>query len=144
MSRTFPISCKSENRLGAFRLLSYQYKVKYKEKVYTFHFEPGITFPIRDFEVNTIIVLLEILELEMINFLLSAWKGNLNNYFNFYVCLSFLCPCIRACFRKLALIPAVESQNVTNKSWLVRVKNMHPKSPSDLSGTATAEVYTRF
>ena len=90
MSRTFPISCKSENRLGAFRLLSYQYKVKYKEKVYTFHFEPGITLPISNFEVNTIIVLLEILELEMINFRLSARKGNmyLNHCFTLHVCVS--------------------------------------------------------
>ena len=57
--------------------------------------------------------------------------SNLTNYFNFYVCLSFgLCvPCVQ----NLGPIPAVVSQNVTNKSYLVcvRVKNMYSGSPSD-------------
>ena len=44
-------------------------------------------------------------------------RAHLNNYFNFHVCLSFRCPCVR----KLAPIPAVVSENVTNKSCLVCV-----------------------
>ena len=45
--------------------------------------------------------------------------NNLNNYFNFHVCLSFLRPSVRASVRKLAPIPAVVSKNITNKSCLV-------------------------
>ena len=49
----------------------------------------------------------------------------LNNYFDFHVCLSFCRPsvrvCLRACVRKLAPIPAVVSENVTNESCLVCV-----------------------
>ena len=49
---------------------------------------------------------------------------NLNNYFNLHICvhLSFhplICPCVR----KLAPIPAVVSQNVSNKSCLVCINN---------------------
>ena len=51
---------------------------------------------------------------------MSYIPPNLNNYFDFNVCLSFLRPCVfRPCVRKLAPIPAVVSQNVTNKSCLV-------------------------
>ena len=53
---------------------------------------------------------------------------NLNNYFDFHVCLSFhpcirpsVRPSVRACVRRIAQIPAVLSQNVTNKSCLVSV-----------------------
>ena len=49
---------------------------------------------------------------------------HLNNYFNFHICLSFrpsVCPSMRACVRKLAPIPAVVQQNVTNLSYLVCV-----------------------
>ena len=56
------------------------------------------------------------------------WKmfpWNLNNYFDFHVCLSFRPPsaAVCACVRKLALIPSVVLQNVTNKSCLVCVKS---------------------
>ena len=47
---------------------------------------------------------------------------NLNNYFDFHVCLSFrsfVCPCVQ----KLTSVSAVVSQNDTNKSCLVCVKN---------------------
>ena len=49
--------------------------------------------------------------------------SNLNNYFDFHVCLSFRRPpsAVCACVRKLALIPSVVLQNVTNKSCLVCV-----------------------
>ena len=50
---------------------------------------------------------------------------NLNNYFDFHVCLSFRLRLRRrlrrACVRKLAPISAVRSQNDTNKSCLVSV-----------------------
>ena len=53
---------------------------------------------------------------------------NLNNYFNFHVCLSFLRPLssvlhvsVCRCVRKITQIPAVLSQNFTNKSCLVCV-----------------------
>ena len=45
----------------------------------------------------------------------------LNNYFDFHVGLSFRVSVRRLCVRKLAPIPAVVSQNVTNKSCLVCV-----------------------
>ena len=50
---------------------------------------------------------------------------NLNNYFDFHVCLSFhRCPsAVRVSLRKLAPIPASVSQTVTNKSCLVCVKS---------------------
>ena len=43
---------------------------------------------------------------------------NLNNYFDFNVCLSIR-PSVRSCVRKLTPISAVVSQNVTDKSFLV-------------------------
>ena len=44
---------------------------------------------------------------------------NLNNYFDFHVCLSFLRPpCVCPCVRKIIQIPAALSQNVTNKKLL--------------------------
>ena len=48
---------------------------------------------------------------------------NLNNYFDFHVCLSFRRrPSVRRpCVRKITQIPAIVSQNVTNKSCLVCV-----------------------
>ena len=52
------------------------------------------------------------------------FQVNLNNYFNFHVCLSFrpsLCPCM--CVRKLTPVSAVRSQNVTNRSLLMSVKS---------------------
>ena len=58
----------------------------------------------------------------------SLITNYLNNYFNFHVCLSirlsvrsFVCPVPSA--QKLTSIPASVSQNVTNKSCLVRVKS---------------------
>ena len=52
------------------------------------------------------------------------FRQHLNKYFNFHVCLSIrsVYP-FRPCVRKLAQIPAVISQNVTNKSCLVGVKS---------------------
>ena len=49
---------------------------------------------------------------------------HLNNYFDFHVCLSFrllLRPSVRASVRTPAPIPAVVSENVTNKSCLICV-----------------------
>ena len=48
-------------------------------------------------------------------------ENNLNNYFNFHVCLSFRPLSVHRppSVRKLTLIPADVSQNVTNKSCLV-------------------------
>ena len=50
--------------------------------------------------------------------------NHLNNYFDFHVCLSFRAsvrPSVRACVWKITQIPAILSQNVTNKSCLVCV-----------------------
>ena len=51
---------------------------------------------------------------------------NLNNYFDFHVCLSF-CLRLPARVQRLTSIPAGVSQNVTNKSewYVLRVKNLH-------------------
>ena len=55
---------------------------------------------------------------------------NLNNYFDFHVCLSFrlfvrssVRSSVRSCVQILYQFPAVISQNVTNKSCLVCVKS---------------------
>ena len=49
-------------------------------------------------------------------------KSNLNNYFDFHVCLSFRpFSILRPCVQKLTSIPAVVQQNVMNKSCLVCV-----------------------
>ena len=64
----------------------------------------------------------------------------LNNYFDFHVCLSFRASVHRPCIPKLAPIPAVVSQNVTNVAWYVLwVKNIHFGSPSDPSQTTAAK-----
>ena len=76
-------------------------------------------------------------------------KRNINNYFNFHVYLPFrrLCvrPSIRLCVRKLAPIPTVVSQNVTNKSFLVCAMGEKYTfwSPTDPSQTAAAEAKLR-
>ena len=49
---------------------------------------------------------------------MGSSNAHLNNYFDFHVCLSF-----RPSAQKLTSIPASVSQNVTNKSCLVRVKS---------------------
>ena len=53
----------------------------------------------------------------------SLKKGNLDNYFNFHICLfvrSFVCLWyVCSCVWKSALILAVLSQNITNKCCLV-------------------------
>ena len=49
-----------------------------------------------------------------------CWKNNLNNYFNFYVCLSFHPPPF---VRKLTSVPPGISQNATNKGCLVRYES---------------------
>ena len=75
-------------------------------------------------------------------------KLNLNKYFDFHVCLSFRPPsaAVCACVRKLALIPAVVQQNITNKSCLVCVmsENIHFGSPSDPSQTPAAKAKLRY
>ena len=58
--------------------------------------------------------------------------NTLYDYFNFNVCRS-ICLWFNLCVRKLTPIPAVFSQNSTNKSCLLCVKSekMHSWSPSD-------------
>ena len=56
----------------------------------------------------------------------NTLSTHLNNYFDFHVCLSFrpsVRPSVRASVRRIAQIPAVVSQNVTNKSCLVCAKS---------------------
>ena len=47
--------------------------------------------------------------------------NNLNNYFNLHACLSIRLS--SPCVKKLTPVSAVESQNVTNRSFLVNVKS---------------------
>ena len=74
----------------------------------------------------------------------GLWSFYLNNYFDFHVCLSIRLS-VRLFVRKPAQFSAVVSQNVTKKvAWYVlRMKNMHPSSPSDPSRTATTEAKPR-
>ena len=55
----------------------------------------------------------------------GLFLSDLNNYFDFHVCLSISLPSsVRLpCVRNLTPLPAVLSQNVTNKSFLVCVKS---------------------
>ena len=62
-----------------------------------------------------------------ITWLYLSHVRNLNNYFDFHVCLSirpFVRSSVRVCVRKLAKFPAVVWQNVTNKSCLVCVQSV--------------------
>ena len=81
-------------------------------------------------------------------YLYTSWHIKsciLHTYFNLHVC-----PSVRRqqCLSRRSVlhpIPAIVSQNVTNKVvWYVLiVKNMHPGSPPDPSGTAAAEAKPR-
>ena len=55
--------------------------------------------------------------------IISSEISNLNNYFDFHVCLSFCLSTVHPFVRKLAPIPAVVLQNVTNKSCLACIKS---------------------
>ena len=68
--------------------------------------------------------ILDILILATRSFFNFPRLQNLNNYFDFHVCLSFhasVRPSVRPCVQKLTSIPAVVQQNFMNKRCLVCV-----------------------
>ena len=75
----------------------------------------------------------------------------LNNYFNFHVCLSFRASvraCVRACVRVskdyLRFLHEYYKMSLIKVVWYVlRVKSLHPGSPSHPSQTAHAKTKPR-
>ena len=69
---------------------------------------------------------------------------HLNNYFNFHVRLSFRPSVLRPSEIFFQFLQAYHKMSIIKVAWYVlRVKNMHPGSPSDPSGTAAAEAKPR-
>ena len=67
----------------------------------------------------------------------------LNNYFNFHVCLSFRA-CVRVSEDYLRFLQAYRKMSLIKVVWYVlRVKSLHPGSPSHPSQTAAAETKPR-
>ena len=70
---------------------------------------------------------------------------NLNNYFDFHVCLSFRsCVRVRVSEDYLRFLQAYHKMSVVKVVWYaLRVKSLHPGSPSHPSQTAAAEAKPR-
>ena len=71
---------------------------------------------------------------------------HLNNYFDFHVCLSFRLLRASVCLSKnyLQFLQKYNKMLLIKVVWYVlRVKNMYPRSPSGPSGTAVAEAKPR-
>ena len=66
---------------------------------------------------------------------------NLNNYFDFHVCLSIrrssVCVCVCVSENKLHFLQLYDKMSLIKVAWYVlRVKKMHPESSSDPNQTA--------
>ena len=77
-----------------------------------------------------------------------SWYRYLNNYFDFHVCLSirpFVRPSVRVSRDYIHFLQLCHKMSLIKVVWYVlRVKNMHPGSPSDPSGTAATKAKPRY